>query len=71
MLSAAVTFCASRVLYQATIYQFIKAQFEKHCKSYINQLVILVLVMDMEFVQRKSLLQEVVQLGLKMSFLID
>ena len=52
-------------------YWFIKAWFEEHCKSYINQLVILVLVMDMRFMQRKSLLQEVVQLGLELSFLID
>ena len=45
-------FYAPRVLYQANI--------GEHCKSYINQAVAVVLVMDKRFVQNICILQEVV-----------
>ena len=49
-------FYAPRVLYQATI--------GEHCKSYINQAVAMVLVTDKTFVQKRCILQEVIQLDI-------
>ena len=52
-------FCAKLLPVHQSVY-------EKHCKSYNNQKVIVVLlVTNKRFVQMRNLLQEVVQLGIE------